>query len=53
VRGAGSGIFFHVGKPGYEYRPSEGCVQLVRVEDMRWLLLWLDPAARPRILLNR
>ncbi len=53
VRGAGSGIFFHVGSPGNEYRPSEGCVQLVKVSDMRWLLLWLDPSARPRVLLNR
>lgn len=53
VRGAGSGIFFHVGKPGYEYRPSEGCVQLVSVADMKWLMLWLNPKAQPRILLNR
>lgn len=53
VPGAGSGIFFHVGRPGYEYLPSEGCVQLVNAEHMRWLMLWLDPLARPRILLNR
>jgi L,D-peptidoglycan transpeptidase YkuD (ErfK/YbiS/YcfS/YnhG family) len=53
VRGLGSGIFFHVGKPGYEYQPSEGCVQLPNVADMKWLMLWLDPKFRPRILLNR
>ena len=53
LRGAGSGIFFHVGRPGYEYRPSEGCVQLVNTADMRWLMLWLKPESRPRILLNR
>jgi L,D-peptidoglycan transpeptidase YkuD (ErfK/YbiS/YcfS/YnhG family) len=43
---AGGGIFLHVSKP----RPTAGCVA-VRLSDMRQLVRWLDPQARPVIVM--
>ena len=43
----GSGIFLHVMVPG---RSTAGCVSLAEADLLR-VLRWLDPAARPRIVL--
>lgn len=43
----GSGIFLHVMVPG---RATAGCVSIAR-DDLVRVLRWLDPAARPRIVL--
>jgi len=45
--GAGSGFFVHVAAGG----PTSGCVALPRAA-MLHLLNWLDPAARPRIVIE-
>ncbi|SNS67570.1 L,D-peptidoglycan transpeptidase YkuD, ErfK/YbiS/YcfS/YnhG family [Asanoa hainanensis] len=43
----GSGIFLHVSVPG---RSTAGCVALVE-SDLVKVLRWLDPAAKPRIVM--
>lgn len=45
--GAGSAIFFHVRRG--EDRPSSGCTVMAR-DDLRDLVLWLDPAAHPQLV---
>lgn len=52
VQGRGSGIFLHTIVPGHPFEPTLGCVA-VRPAKAWWLLRWLDPAANPRVLLNR
>ena len=49
VRGAGSAIFIHVRRG--ENMPTLGCVALSE-EDIRTLLAWLDPAAKPLVVLG-
>lgn len=50
---AGSGIFYHTSSPGHRWSPSEGCTQVGDPTAMHWLLTWLRPDARPRIVQNR
>jgi L,D-peptidoglycan transpeptidase YkuD (ErfK/YbiS/YcfS/YnhG family) len=47
VQGAGSGYFLHVTSG----RPTNGCVS-TSSDEVRFLLGWLDPARRPRILIG-
>jgi L,D-peptidoglycan transpeptidase YkuD (ErfK/YbiS/YcfS/YnhG family) len=51
VPGLGSGIFVHVRSAARPYEPSAACV-IAAPEYVRWMLLWLDPKAAPRVLLN-
>jgi L,D-peptidoglycan transpeptidase YkuD (ErfK/YbiS/YcfS/YnhG family) len=53
LAGKGSGIFYHTSRPGREWAPTEGCTQIGNVDNMRWLVRWLRPAAHPRIVQNR
>jgi L,D-peptidoglycan transpeptidase YkuD (ErfK/YbiS/YcfS/YnhG family) len=53
VPGKGSGIFYHTSKPGHRWAPTAGCTQVGNPRAMRWLLTWLRPDARPRIVQNR
>jgi L,D-peptidoglycan transpeptidase YkuD (ErfK/YbiS/YcfS/YnhG family) len=53
VPGRGSGIFYHTSKPGHRWSPTEGCTQVGDPRSMHWLLTWLRPGARPRIVQNR
>jgi L,D-peptidoglycan transpeptidase YkuD (ErfK/YbiS/YcfS/YnhG family) len=53
VPGKGSGIFYHTSKPGQPWAPTAGCTQVGSPRSMRWLLTWLRPGARPRIVQNR
>ena len=43
----GGGIFLHVQRPAY----TAGCVA-GPIEDVRWLVRWLAPRARPRIVMG-
>jgi L,D-peptidoglycan transpeptidase YkuD (ErfK/YbiS/YcfS/YnhG family) len=52
VPGLGSGIFYHTSRPGREYAPTEGCAQVGRPAQMRWILRWLRPTADPRVANN-
>lgn len=52
VPDGGSGIFYHTSRPGKEWEPTEGCTQVGNPADMRWLLTWLRPGARPRVVQN-
>ncbi len=53
VPGKGSGIFYHTSKPGHRWAPTAGCTQVGDPAQMRWLLTWLRPDARPRIVQGR
>ena len=53
VPGKGSGIFYHTSKPGHPWAPTAGCTQVGNPRSMHWLLTWLRPEARPRIVQNR
>jgi L,D-peptidoglycan transpeptidase YkuD (ErfK/YbiS/YcfS/YnhG family) len=53
VPGRGSGIFYHTSKPGHRWEPTAGCTQVGNPRQMRWLLTWLRPGARPRVVQNR
>jgi L,D-peptidoglycan transpeptidase YkuD (ErfK/YbiS/YcfS/YnhG family) len=53
VPGKGSGIFYHTSKPGHRWAPTAGCTQVGNPRQMHWLLTWLRPGARPRIVQNR
>ena len=53
VPGKGSGIFYHTSKPGHRWAPTAGCTQVGNPRSMHWLLTWLRPDARPRIVQNR
>ncbi|MGB0100329.1 MAG: L,D-transpeptidase family protein [Nocardioides sp.] len=53
VPGKGSGIFYHTSKPGSPWAPTAGCTQVGNPEKMRWLLTWLRPGAKPRVVQNR
>jgi len=53
VPGKGSGIFYHTSRPGARWAPTLGCTQVGNPKQMRWLLRWLDPEARPRVVQNR
>ncbi len=48
VPGRGSGIFLHVSASG---RPTLGCVSVTRAQ-LVTVLLWLDPAASPEIVIG-
>jgi L,D-peptidoglycan transpeptidase YkuD (ErfK/YbiS/YcfS/YnhG family) len=50
VQGKGSGIFYHTSKPGARWAPTAGCTQVGNPRSMRWLLTWLRPGARPRVV---
>jgi L,D-peptidoglycan transpeptidase YkuD (ErfK/YbiS/YcfS/YnhG family) len=43
----GGGIFLHVQRPEF----TAGCVA-GPIDDIRWVVRWLAPAARPRIMLG-
>jgi len=47
VQGAGSGIFLHVTAG----RPTNGCIS-IPLTDLVRVMRWLNPAARPRILIG-
>lgn len=49
VKGAGSAIFLHVWRSGS--KPTAGCVAMEE-QNILALLRWLDPAQKPRIVLN-
>lgn len=51
VPGRGSGIFVHTVNPGQPFAPTQGCAALP-LEQLRWLLGWLDPTAQPRVVLG-
>ncbi len=53
VADGGSGIFVHTSKPGAEWEPTLGCVQLGNPAEMEWVVRWLDPKADPRVVLDR
>jgi L,D-peptidoglycan transpeptidase YkuD (ErfK/YbiS/YcfS/YnhG family) len=53
VPGKGSGIFYHTSKPGHRWAPTAGCTQVGDPAQMRWLLTWLRPEAKPRVVQNR
>jgi L,D-peptidoglycan transpeptidase YkuD (ErfK/YbiS/YcfS/YnhG family) len=53
VPGAGSGIFYHTSKPGHRWAPTAGCTQVGNPRQLRWLLTWLRPEARPRVVQDR
>ncbi|HYF71869.1 MAG TPA: hypothetical protein VD864_03555 [Nocardioides sp.] len=53
VPGKGSGIFYHTSKPGHRWAPTAGCTQVGNPKQMRWLLTWLRPDAKPRIVQGR
>jgi L,D-peptidoglycan transpeptidase YkuD (ErfK/YbiS/YcfS/YnhG family) len=46
-RHRGGGIFLHVQDDG----PTAGCVSM-RAAEMRWLLRWVDPSQRPRLVMG-
>lgn len=50
--GFGSGIFVHSTSPTRPYAPTAGCVASDPA-NLAWLLRWLRPVYRPRILLDR
>jgi L,D-peptidoglycan transpeptidase YkuD (ErfK/YbiS/YcfS/YnhG family) len=52
VQGKGSGIFYHTSRPGQEWSPTEGCTQVGRPTEMRWIVTWLRPEAAPRVANN-
>lgn len=52
VQGRGSGIFLHTVDVDDRFAPTLGCVAVGPAKAW-WLLRWLDPAANPRVLLNR
>jgi L,D-peptidoglycan transpeptidase YkuD (ErfK/YbiS/YcfS/YnhG family) len=52
VAGKGSGIFMHTSRPGALWAPTLGCTQVGNPQSMYWLLTWLRPGARPRIVQN-
>ncbi len=49
IKGLGSAIFFHLWK-GRE-KPTEGCIALSE-EDLIRVIRWLDPAARPLVIMG-
>lgn len=49
INGAGSAIFMHVWRSGD--KPTAGCVAMSE-QDVLALLRWLDPARKPRAVLN-
>ena len=51
VPGKGSGIFLHSPPAKDPWHPTQGCVQ-VTTSDAGWLVRWLDPRARPRVVLG-
>ena len=52
VPGLGSGIFYHTSRPGQEWAPTEGCTQVGRPTEMKWIVTWLRPEASPRVANN-
>jgi L,D-peptidoglycan transpeptidase YkuD (ErfK/YbiS/YcfS/YnhG family) len=52
VPGVGSGIFYHTSRPGQRWIATEGCTQVGKPRQMRWILRWLRPAANPRVANN-
>jgi len=50
VIGKGSGIFYHTSRPGKRWVPTEGCTQVGNPKRMRWIVRWLRPSARPRVV---
>jgi L,D-peptidoglycan transpeptidase YkuD (ErfK/YbiS/YcfS/YnhG family) len=50
VIGKGSGIFYHTSRPGRRWVPTEGCTQVGNPKAMRWIVRWLRPSARPRVV---
>jgi L,D-peptidoglycan transpeptidase YkuD (ErfK/YbiS/YcfS/YnhG family) len=50
VIGRGSGIFYHTSRPGKRWVPTEGCTQVGNPKKMRWIVRWLRPSARPRVV---
>ena len=53
VAGRGSGIFYHTSKPGHPWAPTAGCTQVGNPRGLHWLLTWLRPDARPRVVQGR
>lgn len=50
VIGRGSGIFYHTSRPGQRWVPTLGCTQVGNPRAMRWIVRWLRPSARPRVV---
>ena len=51
LQGRGSGIFLHSPPSRDPWKPTQGCVQ-VSARHAGWLVRWLDPQARPRVVLG-
>jgi len=53
-QGKGSGIFYHTSlNRSQRWRPTDGCTQIGRRHQMRFVLRWLDPRAHPWIVQDR
>ena len=52
VRGLGSGIFYHTSPIGEKWTPTLACTKVGEPAEMRWILRWLKPAAKPRVVNN-
>lgn len=53
VMGRGSGIFYHTSRPGQRWVATEGCTQVGNPKAMRWIVHWLRPHAKPRVVQAR
>jgi L,D-peptidoglycan transpeptidase YkuD (ErfK/YbiS/YcfS/YnhG family) len=52
VPGLGSGIFYHTSWPNSRWIPTIGCTQIGEPSQMKWVLQWLRPEAKPLVLNN-
>jgi L,D-peptidoglycan transpeptidase YkuD (ErfK/YbiS/YcfS/YnhG family) len=52
VRGLGSGIFYHTSPIGEKWTPTLACTKVGEPAEMRWILRWLKPGAKPRVVNN-
>ena len=52
VPGVGSGIFYHTSPYGEKWTPTLACTKVGQPAEMRWIVLWLRPGARPRVVNN-
>jgi L,D-peptidoglycan transpeptidase YkuD (ErfK/YbiS/YcfS/YnhG family) len=50
VQHKGSGIFYHTSRPGHRWAPTLGCTQVGDPKAMAWLVRWLRPGAKPRVV---
>lgn len=52
VRGLGSGIFYHTSPIGEKWTPTLACTKVGEPREMRWIVRWLRPGAKPRVVNN-